>query len=244
MKIIMFFLSLLAMLGFSAPGHAEDAAEKALDDARNYAASGDYAKALERHEWFHENALSIRPSYYGVRLSFALSAWKRLGDQYPPALASLKATRDADVRALNEGTGTREDFHDVSSINQELGEEDATVSLFKELHAQKPALAKKCFPVIQETLLAKGETDLFLQYAGELSSYMQTRVDRHRKLTQFIELQEHPGRESTLKHFDDKLVNTALQLIAIAEKQGDQATAQKIREIASDSVADRRLKTP
>ena len=43
-----------------------DEAQKALIDARKYTQSGDYEKALERYVWFHNNALDIRPSYYGV----------------------------------------------------------------------------------------------------------------------------------------------------------------------------------
>ena len=65
---------------------AEDVAKKALDDARSYSKSGDYAKALERHEWFHKNALGIEPSYYGVRLSFALSDWMLFLRREPPTL--------------------------------------------------------------------------------------------------------------------------------------------------------------
>jgi hypothetical protein len=53
----------------------KDKAEQALVDARRLAQTGDYAGALEKHVWFHDNALAIRPGYYGVRLSFALADW-------------------------------------------------------------------------------------------------------------------------------------------------------------------------
>ena len=43
-----------------------------------------YAEALERFLWFHDHALEHNPGMAGVRLSFALSYWKNLGDVYPP----------------------------------------------------------------------------------------------------------------------------------------------------------------
>lgn len=104
-----------------------------------------------------------------MRLSFALSDWKRLGEKYPPALVSLKTIRDEGAAALAAGTATREIFHDVSSINREIGEDGLTVAIFKRLHSDHPELAKKCFRVAQDTLIEKGEIDLFLHYAGDLT---------------------------------------------------------------------------
>jgi hypothetical protein len=232
----------LTLVVTTVTGHSEDAAEKALNEARDFAEAGDYAKALERHEWFHKNALSIRPSYYGVRLSFALGDWKRLGEKYPPALASLKAIRDAGAAALVAGKADRAMFHDVSSINQTLEEDGSTVALLKELHAKQPALAKKCFRFAQETLLAEGEIDLFVEYAGDLSIYMQTQIDRHQDLTGHLRSRKDPSMAASIKHFDDELVETALKLIQIATEKNDPATATKIREMTSKIIADPRLK--
>ena len=221
---------------------AEDVAKKALDDARSYSKSGDYAKALERHEWFHKNALGIEPSYYGVRLSFALSDWKRLGEKYPPALASLKSIRDSGLAALAAGTASSEIFHDVSSINRELGEDDATVTVFKQMHMAHPDLAKKCFRAAQDTLIERGAIDLFIHYAGDLSSYMKAQIEQHRSITEHMKSQNNPRMESSLKRFDDKLVETALKLMEIATKQNDPAASERIRELTAASVTDTRLR--
>lgn len=236
--------ALIVLAATMIPSFAEDAAEKALNDARSFARSGDYANALERHEWFHKNALGIRPSYYGVRLSFALGDWKRLGEKYPPALASLKAVRDEGLVALAAGKASREIFHDVSSINRELGEDDSTVSAFKLLHTKSPELAKKCFRVAQDTLIAKGEIELFMHYAGDLSNYMKAKVEQHRSITEHMKSRNDPRMALSLKHFDDELVVTALNLIEIATKHNDSASAELIREMTFSVVADTRLKSP
>src|SRR5258705_11073209 len=87
-------------------------------EARNLDKMGAYAEALEKHLWFHENALVHDPSLYGVRLSFALRHWVKLGDLYPPARAALESVRDVKTIALREGSLDRELFQDVASINE------------------------------------------------------------------------------------------------------------------------------
>src|SRR3954462_5851261 len=100
----------------------KDDAQRALDDAKRLTDQGDYEGALAKHVWFHDNALKVRPSYYGVRLSFALSDWIKLGKKYPKALEKLKSIRDEKTAKLLAGDSNRELFHDVESINQHLNE--------------------------------------------------------------------------------------------------------------------------
>ena len=222
--------------------HAEDnEADKALKDARAFTKAGDFAKALERHEWFHNNALRINQALYGVRLSFALSDWKRLADKYPPALASLEATRDSGAKGLEAGTASPSMFHDVQSINEILGAVQQTITLFKTLDTKNPDLAKKCFRFAQETLLAQGETDLFTRYAGDLVTYLKTQITRHDSITSHMKTRNGPGMESSIKHFDDALVTVAIQLADLAAKKGDAATAAQLKQMASKTVSDPRL---
>src|SRR5687768_14091823 len=97
---------------------AKDEADQALNDARALREAGEFAKALDRHEWYHANALRINPAQYGVRLSFALGDWMKLGKKYQPALASLKRLRDEGTTTIEEGKGTRALFSDVEAINK------------------------------------------------------------------------------------------------------------------------------
>lgn len=241
--LVRLLLAALAVLTLPASHARDDEADKALEAARDFADAGEYAKALERHEWYHKNALRINPAQYGVRLSFALSDWKELADKYPPALASLKAIRDADVKELEAGTGNRENFHDVVSINERIGEEAATVTLFKSLDAKQPALAKQCFDTVGETLLNQGEVQLFTKYGGDFVTYLEGEISQHDHMVKMIKSTAgHPMPEHSIKNTDNRLVTTTLKLVALATKQGDTGTATKLKTLAHKSVPDPRIK--
>jgi hypothetical protein len=222
--------------------HAEDdEAEKALKTARTFTDAGDFAKALERHEWFHNNALRINPAFSGVRLSFALSDWARLADMYPPALASLQATRDSGAKGLEAGKAGPFIFQEVQSINEVLGAVPQTIALFKTLDRKNPDLAEKCFIFIKEILLDQGETDLFTRYAGDLVTFLKLQIVDHDFFTSRMKILNVPGMESLVKDKDDALVTLAIKLADIAAKKGDAATAAQLKKIASKTVSDPRL---
>ena len=247
----------------------DNEASLALEAAEDFADAGKYAEALERHEWYHRNALRIDPAQSGVRLSFALSSWKELADQYPPALASLKAIRDANIEDLLAGKGEADTFHDVACIDTKLGEEAATVTLFKALDARQPAFAAECFRFVQETLLDKDESELFTKHSGDFVSYLKGEIGRHDRMMEWAKSKaddpmpkEYIGHfddepiETTIKEYnelvettikeiikkhDDKLVGTTLKLVAFATKQGDNATVNRLKDLAFQVVPDPRI---
>src|SRR5688572_13955457 len=99
------------------------AAENDYSKAKRAFKQGKYEEALRHHISFHDNILKTEPAMYGVRLSFALSAWIELGQKYPAALVALKDVRDKKTARLAGGEQSSALFHDVESINQYLGEE-------------------------------------------------------------------------------------------------------------------------
>ncbi|MCW1923976.1 hypothetical protein OKA05_15520 [Luteolibacter arcticus] len=234
--------ALLAALSIQLSHAVEDEATKALQDARAFADSGQHAKALERHEWYHENALRIDPAEYGVRLSFALSDWKELADKYPPALASLKAIRDRDAKALEDGTAEATLFNDVLSINETLGEDPSTIALFKRLDAKQPALAQNCFLYAREDLLAQGDADLFTKYAGDFITYLTEEIARHNDAARIYKEQKLAMVEELIEDSKETLITTTLQLADMAAKQGHADTATKLKELTFKSFPDPRLK--
>src|SRR5262245_16874293 len=124
-----------------------------LHEAADLAGQGRYEEALARHLWFHHHALEVEEALYGVRLSYALSDWVELGMVYPPALQELRAVRDAKERALSEGAGSRELFHDVVAINDHLGEAARTVELFRLMDRDFRELASECYRVAEPALV-------------------------------------------------------------------------------------------
>lgn len=135
-----------------------------LDDAHSLAANGEFVAALKKHVWFHENALRIRQSYYGVSLSFALAAWVKLGEKYPPALAEFRSIRNENTGRIISGTDDRNLFHDVVSINEYLGDADASVKLFKQLDSTRSEFASDVFSLADLALVGAGEYLLAKKY--------------------------------------------------------------------------------
>jgi hypothetical protein len=119
-------------------------AHERLSAGLNAAMNGRHEEALGHFIWFHDHALQEEPALYGVRLSFALSYWKDLGENYPKALTVLRRKRDEKARALLRGEGGRQLFHDVESINDTLGEQRKTSLLYVRLSRLRPDLARQC----------------------------------------------------------------------------------------------------
>jgi hypothetical protein len=99
----------------------------------------------------------------GVRLSFALSAWRRLGGAYPPALAALTETRDAALesfkRERREGA-----FADFVAINRTLGEDSRTAEAFVLLDKEDPEMARQVFGRARPALIKAKEYSLCGKY--------------------------------------------------------------------------------
>jgi hypothetical protein len=212
-------------------------AEQAYSAARRHAREGDYAAALERHEWFHAHALTHQPSYYGVRISFALGAWKELGEKYPPALKSLKRIRDRDSDKLRAGVITDATFHDVVAINRTLKEDGETMTLFRKIEAASPQIAQRLFRfMIIEALGAA--PDLFLRYTPDLMGHYTLMSQQHRDLRQrtaaSLAQASHrtastpASRREQLIKFDVSFRATAQQLAQLAQDAGQLEVAARI----------------
>ena len=116
---------------------------------------GKYEEALQRHIWYFNHALDYDQGQTGVRLSFALSQWVELGRRYPKAKQALLEIRDHDSQLLASGQGYAKLFMDVNAINNYLGQEDATLALFKNMNETDPKLASECYYYAEDLLPKK-----------------------------------------------------------------------------------------
>lgn len=128
-----------------------------LEEAREDARAGRHEAALAKHEWFHREALELRPSLYGVRLSFALADWMKLGQAHPPALASLKRFRDQALAQVLGGQGGHAEFHDFVSINEVLDDSERTRAAFLRLDQEKPDAVKALYGLAEPALVEAKE---------------------------------------------------------------------------------------
>ena len=147
-----------------------------LDEAQADMRARRYKTALAKHVWFHENALEIKPSLYGVRLSFALSYWLELAERHPPALSKLKEIRDQARENVLAGRDAREAFHDMAAINRYLEEHKATAELFETLDEKAPKTAKEVFGLAQPSLIRGKAYSLIGKYVSPDRDFAQMRT--------------------------------------------------------------------
>jgi hypothetical protein len=197
-----------------------------LEEARTLARQGKYEEALQKHLWLHENAIELQPSWSAVRLSFALGDWVELGKKYPKAREVLVAIRDKNTKAISKGNGSFDLFHETSAINYYLGEQPKTVALFKMAHEKYPDLAKDCYHVAEEDLVAQREYRICIRYIPDpLARFDEIRDMRNMNL-------EHAKKDlPRLKEFAEKsFEEETCRLIAILVGADRKQDAAKVRD--------------
>ncbi len=200
-----------------------------------------YQEALERFVWFDEHALEHDPGMSSVRLSFALSYWKNLGDAYPPAKQAMVDMRDRKTRQLQKGRGDAALFSDVAALNRTLNENATTVQLFREIDKTNAALAAQCWPWARQTVFLEKQYDLAKKYLkSPLKEYELAKAQYDWEIAHNrVEPIGGPQlKEWRTNHF----VEECLQLIELATFLGDKEAAQEIRKRAASVVDDPRLR--
>ncbi len=194
-------------------------------EAKEDAAAQRYEDALVKHVWFHKNALSYRKSLYGVRLSYALSAWDKLGKAYPPALEKLESIRSDAKQKIRTDEGTRELFHDFVAINKTLGKEAETKDLFIWLDSNKPDMAKKVFDLAQPALINTKEFKLCGNYIEADRSFQAAL-----KLYQTnMSLSQDPKFGKKMQEFGEKkFLNDTTTLVALLTLSGRSEDSERI----------------
>ena len=185
MRVVILMKLLLGGLTFGISAQAEEPnPQQVLNEARDLARQGKYPEALEKHLWFHKNALAIQPSFSAVRLSFALSAWADLGKKYPKAREALINIRDEDVKTVEAGNGSFELVQEITSINSYLEDRPATVALFKVVLNRQPDLAGQFYLAAEEDLVTAHEYAICSQFIP----------DSARRLDALVHLREMQGQ--------------------------------------------------
>jgi hypothetical protein len=221
----------------SAPEDSKAAYEAALAATK----AGDYAKALERHEWFRTNGHKIDPSMMGVRNSYALTAWVKLGAKYPPALVSLKKLRDEGVAKITAGKVAREDFSDVAAINRVLSESNETLRLFKFLDGKFPDVAKSCFNHdVKNSLFEAKEYAAYLRYIGDPKEALQKAISLH---SEGIAEAKRGGAamENRLGYEMRTLAKTTNEIATAVAAEGNPSLAAELRAMTTKAQPDIKL---
>ena len=239
-----------------APGEKPDV-NKIWNDAKDLMEQGKYEDALQRHLWYFNHALEYDQGQTGVRLSFALSQWVELGRRYPKAKQALVEIRDRDTQLLASGQGYANLFSDVNSINNYLGQDDATLALFKTMYQTDNRLAKECYFWAENLLIQHGEYELLLNCIGDpqarfesarqgfaMQIQSQQRMAELRKQYPAPPLPGGAFRPPDMGQLaTNNFVGQVCKLVEILVATGHQADAEKIRDQAMTVLDDVRLKS-
>ena len=214
-----------------------------LREAKADAKQGAYEMALAKHLWYHDNATKLQPSQTGVRLSFALSDWLKLGENYPPALAKLREVREeteARVRDENRVRVRFEDFHDLTALNKTLREEERTAETFKWLSENDAEDAARVYGVSEAALIKQKEFALCGKYVDPDENVIRI-GDSYRSGSKLVKR----FGESYQDYINKMMVNTSAMLVAILVQndrmEEAKQAATKLKQIVEEPALLKKL---
>lgn len=205
--------------------------DKILDEAVEDTRNENYDVALQKLLWFHEHALSIRPSLSGVRLSFALGYWYELGERYPPAREKMIEVRDAAVTRCREQEFPFEAFKEVCAFNRKLDQSHLSVELFLEAEEKFPESAKTIYHVAKDSLIEAERYDVCNPYldADKRFQFVKRIYDETQQMND-----EHPlpGEDDPYlaNRFFIRRIGTLIGLL-VKNGRGDEAEAVKAKAL-------------
>jgi hypothetical protein len=216
--------------------------QKILQEVREDVKYRRYEVALCKILWFHENALALRPSLSGVRLSFALSGWLELGEVYPPALEKMKQVRDDTEKRIRDQKRIRvrfEDFHDFVAFNRTLREEERTAKAFEWLDKTNEEDAQRVYGVAESALIKQRAYELCGKY-----------IEPERDLTRIREfytmslaMADKRFGEQHRKFAEKKFLNDVTTLVAILVQNDRKVEASEVASEAKKIAKDPDLQT-
>ena len=216
-------------------------AEERFARARQRIDDGLYEEALADLVWFHDNALLESRAWSGVRLSYALFDWIRLGELYPPALAALHDTRNAKAAGLLAGTLDSSAFHDVAAIDDVLQASRDTCALYRQLMDAQPDLARACARSALPSIVAAQDYALAAQLIPDPEAAVRTYAARLNEDVQRIKHRPYtpaPARWAFICNY----LECVQRLLAVLRGTGRHGAADRLKGLAIALVPDPALR--
>lgn len=175
--------------------HTEYAGQ-VLDEARAAFVGNDFETSLEKYEWFFDHALDEdKASYYGVRLSYCLIEWSKLGAQYPKAAERL-ATKCVERKLLFEKTKDPEYFHDYVVISKYLNQTTKALDTFMTWHKSDQNSASLIVGFVWESLIDSKAWDVCGAYIENSDEFYERAINKYvQAMSVFLENPEFGGEE-------------------------------------------------
>jgi len=233
--------------------------------AQTMTTGGQYAAAMECFQKIYAKA---RTNTNSVLLETALPDWVKLGNQFPDAKQRLIDIRDQDARSFAQDSDSLPLFLEVSQINTALGDDGATVELFKGMRRKNSSQADGWYLYVEPALVRRGEYQLCLDCIGNPEGLFDTYCYTFKRLQAFNEdmitssIEERQKAEAVLRQPDgpspfpyphvnpgkrarrltgDNYANEVCRLIEILIGTGHTELAEKIQGDAVAVLDDPRL---
>ena len=210
-----------------------------LQEAKADATAGNYQVALAKQIWYHENAVRLSSDQSAVRLSFALSHWLELCENYPPALEKLIEIRDETEKKIRDENRIRvrfEDFQDFTALNKTLRQEGRTVDVFRWLSEKNVEDARRMYGISEPALIRQKEYEL-------CGKYIDPEADVERigeNYTSGLTMSKRFGKVHQ-DFVEKKVVNEAAMLVAILVKNDRIPEASEAANELKSLVTDAKL---
>jgi len=225
---------------FTPPPQPQEKPKDALDAARAAFRAQQYPEALASYAWFFDHALDDDPAaFYGVRLSYCLSEWARLGAKYPPALERLEERRDLALEAFG-ATRDPERFHDFKAICEAL-EEDSRVPIatFADLHDRDRTLAVLAVRFIWHEIVDAKMWDVAAAYVTDPQVDYESAVERFAETMAICDDNPDFGGEEFAAQIRGWCVADLRDLWLVLRHSNRAAEAEEVRDRA---LSDERLR--
>ena len=211
---------------------------KVLDEARAAAQDGEYAVALERYERFFDRALldqSEDNNYYGVRLSYCLGEWARLGERYGPAKKRLEEKAEEALVAF-EATKDAEKFHDFQAISGELGRKDQVLRRFVTYHESMPELAIAAIRFMWDRLVEAREWEICAAHLDDPNSRYNRALEKFDDAMEICQSEPSLGGAEFADQIKGWYVRDFGNLLAVLKNTGQHSLAEQMEQVAIEDM--------
>ena len=210
-----------------------------LDLAREAYRAKDYAESLRLYEYFFDHALDDDPaSFYGVRLSYCLSEWVRLGKCYPEAKTRLEQKAEESLALLNT-TRNPENFHDYVSITEYLERPTLAIKSFLEYHEKDSSLSSEIVRFVWEKLILDSQWEICSHYLTDSKASYKISLNKYDEATLISKQNPQFGGEEFNEQIRGWYVTEVTNLLHVLFKSGRMAEANEIRESVLADMAER-----
>ncbi len=208
--------------------------QEILFEARDDVENKQYKTALLKYIWIHEHSLSHRYSFFGVRNSFALDEWHKLGDSYPLAREKFHEYREKTKQQVLSKKDLLLNFSDFHAFSRILGKQGESIELFLWIEKNVSFMSDATYAFAKYDLLKLGRFDILNRYIKPEFEYKKAELIYKSS----IEFNKGKIDESSESMF----ITEIQQLVIILHKNNRTQEAQEIISKASLVITDPRFK--